>query len=77
MQEEGIALKIEKKTAEAVCDAYRKVLVNCPSATKVATKLGGLAMEKYEPFLSEELQALVFAKNYLDLEGAVGQIRSL
>lgn len=77
VQEEGIALKIEKMTEEAIREAYRKVLENCPSAMKVANELGGLAMEKYEPFLSEELQALVFAKDYLDLEGAVEQIRRL
>jgi ATP-dependent helicase Lhr and Lhr-like helicase len=77
VQEEGIALKIEKTTEQAIREAYRKVLENCPTAMKVASELGGLAMEKYEPFLSEDLQALVFAKDYLDLEGAVEQIRSL
>lgn len=77
VQEEGLALKIEKQTEEAIREAYRKVLANCPSAMNVANELGGLAMEKYEPFLSEDLQALVFAKDYLDLEGAVEQIRRL
>ena len=77
IQEEGIAIKIEKVTVEGVCGAYRKVLENCPTATRLAKELGGLAREKYEPFLSEELQALVFARNYLDLPGAVDLIRRL
>ena len=70
-------LVLGKKNEEAICEAYRKLLVRCPSATEVAEELGGLAMEKYEPFLSEELQTLVFAKNFLDLEGAVELIQRI
>jgi ATP-dependent helicase Lhr and Lhr-like helicase len=77
VEEDGIAVTIKKMTEKGVCEAYRKVLTNCPSVTKLANELGGLAIEKYESFLSEELQALVFAKNYLDLEGAVELIRRL
>ena len=75
--DEGITLTFQKTTEVALRDAYRKILADCPSATKLASKFGSRAREKYEPFLSDELQSLVFAKHCLDVEGAVALIESV
>ena len=73
----GIALCFEKTAGDAVLRWYRAALVNWPEPEALAAVCPAQSMEKYEPFLAEELQALVFARNYLDLEGAVEQIRRL
>lgn len=77
VEDEGIALRFKKTTEAAIRDAYQKVLADCPSATKLASKFGAPVIEKYEPFLSAESQSLVFARHCLDLEGAAELIRKL
>ncbi len=74
---QGIALVFEKATREEICDTYRNILTNCPPAIEVARALGGRAIEKYEPFLSDELRCLGFANHRLDLDGAIELIKGL
>jgi ATP-dependent helicase Lhr and Lhr-like helicase len=76
-KKKGIALVFEKTTKESICATYESALTNWPSAIDVARALGGRSTEKYEPFLSDELQCLAFANHHLDLGGAMKVIQEL
>jgi ATP-dependent Lhr-like helicase len=72
--DEGIALTFEKATEPRVREVYREFLTRCPTAEELAAHFPDRAQEKYEPFLSEPLQARVFARHCLDLDGAIGLV---
>jgi ATP-dependent Lhr-like helicase len=77
VQDEGIALTFNQASEADVREAYRKFLESCPDAQRLASHYPERAIEKYEPFLSDELQSQVFASHCLDLEGAIQIIKSL
>jgi len=77
VQDEEIALTFEKSTEEDVREAYRRILHKCPDVQQLAACFSERVNEKYEPFLSDELQSLVFASHCLDLDGALQTIALL
>jgi ATP-dependent helicase Lhr and Lhr-like helicase len=77
VHDDGMALIFAKATESKVRNTYRTLLENCPDALTLASCYPDKVREKYEPFLSDELQSKVFASHCLDLEGAVRMIQSL
>jgi ATP-dependent Lhr-like helicase len=77
VEEEGLALIFAKATESKVRDTYRTLLEECPNAWALAGLYPAKAREKYEHFLSDELQSRVFASHCLDLQGAVRMIQAL
>jgi ATP-dependent Lhr-like helicase len=73
--DDEIALTFEKASAPAVVEAYRAFLSGHPAPEQLARCFPCLAQEKYDRFLAEPLQAQVFAKNRLDVPGALDLIR--
>jgi len=77
VQDEGIALTFEKSSESAVREAYRVFRNDLPDVQELASDYPDRVAEKYEPFLSEELQSQVFASHWLDLDGAMRTIATL
>jgi ATP-dependent Lhr-like helicase len=77
VHDEEIALIFEKTTEDMIRETYRRFLKDCPDAVKLASHYPERAREKYEPFLSDELQAQVFASHCLDLDGSMHLMESL
>ena len=71
VQDEGIALRFERTAESDVRRVFRNFLDQPPEVGVLASKFSEKATEKYEPFLSDELQSQVFASHHLDLEGAL------
>jgi ATP-dependent helicase Lhr and Lhr-like helicase len=74
--DEEIALVFTKTRVEEVRRAYRTFLSDRPVSEKLAARFPLRVREKYEPFLSDELTAEQFARERIDLEGAMGIIMS-
>ena len=74
---DGIALAIEKSTEENVKAAYRRFLEKSPDVESLAANDPNRAEEKYDRYLSETLLARNYARNRLDLEGALEIVRAL
>lgn len=53
------------------------LLNKCPSELELARSFPLKSFEKYDNFLTDELQSIVFAKNYLELEGALTLIKKI
>jgi ATP-dependent Lhr-like helicase len=64
-----------KNTQEEIIQAYVQILEDCPSILEIGEVFLRKAKEKYDGFLSEDLQILLFSRNNLDLEGAIDKIR--
>jgi hypothetical protein len=77
VRDDGIALRFARATEAEVREAYRRFLDACPAAEELAPLFPHRGREKYEPFLSEALQARSFARDALDLAGALEMIRLL
>jgi ATP-dependent Lhr-like helicase len=77
VHDEGIALAFKKTKEDKIREKYRGFLKVCPDAEELASQFSERAQEKYEPFLSGELQSQVFASHCLDLEGALRIIETL
>ncbi len=75
--DEGVALVFEKATIAHVQEIYRGFLSNCPDAVSLARQFPHRVVEKYDSYLSDDLTALVFARERLDLDGAVEKIKEL
>ena len=50
-------------------------LTTCPDAMSLARKFPHRVREKYEIYLSDDLTAELFARECIDLSGAIGKIR--
>jgi ATP-dependent Lhr-like helicase len=74
-QDEDIALHFEGARPDEVVDRFRKLLERPPSVVEVAERFEVRMVEKYEAYLSDGLQACVFARNSLDLDGALALAR--
>jgi ATP-dependent Lhr-like helicase len=70
--DDGIALSFARATEAEVRETYRRFLDACPAAEDLAPLFPDRSREKYEPFLSEALQARSFARDALDLAGRPG-----
>src|SRR5262249_7383305 len=77
IRDEEIALVFEKTTEGQVREVYARVLQSPPNLESLAEHFTDRAQEKYEPFLCEALQARSFARDRLDLAGAIGLIRGI
>jgi len=73
----GIALTFESATQEVVLHCYESALAAPPDATTLAKQFAYHAREKYEPYLSADLQRQLFGRNRLDVEGASEKLRSI
>jgi ATP-dependent helicase Lhr and Lhr-like helicase len=72
-----IALVFEKTTVDRVTEIYRGFLTNCPEPVALAQGFPHRIREKYESFLSDELTAEIFARERIDLAGAIMKIREI
>jgi ATP-dependent Lhr-like helicase len=77
VQDEGIALTFEKSVESTVREAYREFLHDRPDVETLASNYPERVIEKYEQFLSDELQCRVFANHCLDMDGAIRTIALL
>jgi hypothetical protein len=73
--DERIALVFEKTKVARVQEIYRGFLTESPDAISLARKFPHRSQEKYEIYLSDDLTAELFARERIDLAGAVGKIR--
>jgi ATP-dependent Lhr-like helicase len=77
VQDEEIALHFEGVQPDEVVDRFRRLLERPPSVVEVAARFEVRMVEKYEAYLSDGLQAAVFAQNSLDLDGALALAREV
>jgi ATP-dependent Lhr-like helicase len=77
VQDEEIALHFEGVQPDEVVDGFRRLLEHPPSVVEVAARFEVRMVEKYETYLSDDLQASVFAQNSLDLAGALALARDV
>jgi hypothetical protein len=54
---------------------YRCILTDCPDAISLARKYPHRIREKYEIYLSDDLTAELFARERIDLKGAIVKVR--
>jgi ATP-dependent Lhr-like helicase len=76
VRDEEIALCFEKADPIAIKNAYLGFLQHCPTTEQLAPSFPFKVVEKYDVFLSESLQAANFARNSLDVAGALEAIRA-
>jgi ATP-dependent Lhr-like helicase len=77
VHDDGVSLVFEKTNEAEVRRVYARFLEDPPSAEALAERFPDRAREKYEPFLSEALLTRSFARERLDLPGAVEAIKGL
>ena len=77
VSDEGIALTFEKISDTEIQKYYRQFLHQQPDPVELAHCFPVKAIEKYDGYLADELLSEAFARNYLDLPGAVEAIRRL
>jgi ATP-dependent helicase Lhr and Lhr-like helicase len=70
------SLVFRKTTESAVRAAYLRLLEKCPTAEELVADSKILPREKYDPYLSDSLRAQAFAREALDVEGALDMIRA-
>ena len=75
--DEKVALVFEKAKVDRVQEIYRGFMTQCPDATSLAQKFPYRIREKYEIYLSDELTAELFARECIDLNGAIEKIREI
>jgi hypothetical protein len=75
--DESIALVFEKATVARVQEIYSGFLTDCPDAISLARKYPHRIREKYEIYLSDDLTAELFARERIDLKGAIAKVREL
>ena len=72
-----VALVFEKTPVARVQEIYRGFLANCPDAVTLARQFPYRVIEKYDRYLSDDLTAELFARERLDLSGALEKIRGI
>jgi len=70
-----IALVFKKVTVDRVQNVYRDFLTNCPDASLLAREFPNRVREKYEDYLSDDLTSELFARERIDVNGAIAKIR--
>ena len=71
VNDEDVALVFEKAPVAHVQEIYRGFLAECPDAVALAMHFPHRLIEKYDRYLSDDLTALLFARERLDLSGAL------
>ncbi|TET39232.1 MAG: DEAD/DEAH box helicase [Planctomycetota bacterium] len=77
VDDEGIALVFKGVSESEIKAAYKSFLHQHPTRFEIAMKFPVLDFEKFDELLSKELTAKAFAKNYLNLSGALEVIKKL
>ena len=77
MTNEEVALVFEKATVARVQEIYLGFMTCCPDAIALAQEFPYRVREKYEIYLSDELTAELFARECIDLNGAIEKIRQI
>jgi len=77
VSDEGIALTFENMSDIEIQEYYGQFLREQPDPVELAQCFPVKAVEKYDGYLAEELLSEAFARNYLDLPGALEAIRRL
>jgi ATP-dependent Lhr-like helicase len=77
VKDDGIALTIDKSDDAGVKEMFRGFLQKCPDAESLAANDPNRAEEKYDRYLSDALLARNYARNRLDVQGALELIRAL
>ena len=77
IRDEDIALCFERTSPEKVRESYVKFLADPPDADNLAMEFPVRVSEKYDLFLPDDLQAKNFARNNLDIQGALSLVRTL
>lgn len=75
VHEDGLALTFENTSTSELAEAYQDILQAPPEPQELARRFPLCSIEKYDRYLSNDLRALVFAQNSLDLKGALQLIR--
>jgi ATP-dependent helicase Lhr and Lhr-like helicase len=75
--DEGVALVFEKVSAARVQEIYHAFLTDCPDGVSLASQYTHRLIEKYDRYLSDDLTAELFARERLDLSGALEKIRAI
>lgn len=75
VEDEDVALIFPEATEAEVREVYRRFLTEVPSSLEIAARFPLQPMEKYERFLSNDLRIDSYARNLLDVEGAIGLLR--
>jgi ATP-dependent Lhr-like helicase len=76
VSDEAVALVFEKVPIAHVKQIYHGFLAECPDAVSLAMQFPHRLVEKYDRYLSDDLTALLFARDRLDLAGALDKIRA-
>lgn len=71
VRDDGIALTFEKMSDMQIRERYRQFLTELPDPVELAQCFPVKAVEKYDGFLTDDLLCEAFARNYLDLPGAL------
>lgn len=77
VEDNGIALTFRKTDEAAISKAFKSIFDNPPSIEEIASKFTVKTQEKYDEFLSEKMQTHVFARNCLDLDGALQSVKKV
>lgn len=72
-----IALVFPGMNESGVIQLFQQMLDERPSATDLARRTFARSLEKYDPFLENEIQVISFARNCLDVEAALACLRQL
>ena len=73
----GLGLHFESASPTDLRAAYRTLLDDPPSPEVLAGHFPDRVREKYDAYLSDELLSRGFARNHLDLDGALALIRKI
>ena len=75
VDDKRIALVFEKTNANKVREIYSGFLSSSPDALALARRFQHRVREKYDVYLSDDLTAELFAREGIDLPGAIKSIR--
>jgi ATP-dependent Lhr-like helicase len=77
VRDDGIALTFEKMSDKEIQARYSQFLLEVPDLVELAQCFPVKSVEKYDGFLTDDLLCESFARNYLDLPGALKAIEGI
>jgi len=77
VSDEGIALTFKNMTDIEIQECYSQFLLEQPDPVELAQCFPIKTVEKYDGYLADELLSEAFARNYLDLPGALRTIEGM
>ena len=72
-----LTLTFKSNDIQDLLNTYTQLLKNPPAVNKVARVFPTKGKEKYDVYLDEELQVMVYASNYLDFDGSIDYLKRL